>query len=127
MNAIDTNVLIRIVVHDDEIQSRRALNYVKHQGEVFVSLIVLCESVWVLEDCYHLRKEELVHTLETILSTSQFMIESSDVAWMALRNYKNQPIEFSDCLIGALAQFYECKITATFDRKAAKTEYFELI
>lgn len=127
MKAIDTNVLVRIIVRDDEMQARRALKYVKREGEVFISLIVLCETLWVLEDCYNVHKTELSNILETILKTEQFALENSDIAWNALREYVQHTMDYADCLIATIAKYYNCENTGTFDKKAAKSELFELI
>lgn len=127
MNAIDTNVLARIVVEDDEIQARRALNYIQRKHEVFVSLIVLCEFTWVLTDCYEIKKEKLISVIEAILKTNQFIVEDSDIAWAALQSYKRNSLDFADCLIGTLANHRGCEVTGTFDKKAAKCDLFELV
>ncbi len=126
MKAIDTNFLVRILVRDDEIQAHRALAYVQ-QGEVFISQIVLCELVWVLEECYDINKEELISVLESVLKTDQFIIENSDTVWTALGVYRKYSLDFADCLIGVSARQNSCEVTGTFDKKAARCELFELV
>ena len=127
MRAIDTNVLVRILIKDDENQSKKALKYVKKHGEVFISLIVLCETIWVCKDCYDLNKDEIIQVINHILRTDQFIVDYSEVVWSALSEYKRVSIDFADCLIGAIAKFHSYLPVGTFDKKAKKSEYFEHI
>ena len=52
MRGLDTNVLLRLLLRDDEAQARKVRALVErsvHDGEVLhVSLPVLCELTWVL-------------------------------------------------------------------------------
>ena len=61
MTAIDTNVLVRIVVDEpsqpSQVIAARAL--ASDAGEVFVPLVVLVEMVWVLESAYGLCKTDV--------------------------------------------------------------------
>jgi len=127
MNAIDTNVLVRLIVKDNDIQAKKALNYVKRYREVFISAVVLWEAVCVFEACYDIKKAELINVIEKVLSTAQFVFEYSEIIWVALNEYKRSNADFTDCLIGAIAKYNECEKIVTFDRKAAKSTFFELI
>jgi len=127
MIAIDTNVLVRLIVEDNDIQARKALKFLEKHSEAFISAIVICEAAWVLESCYEFKKEVLVNVFENILRVDQFFIEHSEQIWVALNEYKKFNIDFSDCVIAAIAKLNDCDFVATFDKKAAKSQLFELI
>jgi len=127
MKAIDTNVLVRLLVKDNKSQSQKALIYVKKHPGVFISLLVLCETTWVLSSCYNIKKTELCVAIENILSVDEFEVEDSDIVWRSLSEYKKLNIDFSDCLIGVIAKYNNTDIVATFDKKAAKSNLFELL
>jgi predicted nucleic-acid-binding protein len=127
MHAIDTNVLVRIIVKDDETQTLKAKKYVEKLGEVFISLVVLCEFSWVLTSIYELNRSEFSQVIENILKTNQFLIEASDIVWDALHEYKKSNVDFSDCLIGSIAKHHKCTTIATFDKKACRIALFKLI
>lgn len=127
MNAIDTNVLVRIIIQDDEQQTEKALEYVKKNNEVFINHVVLCEFSWVCMACYGLKKVELIRALDNILRTENFIIEASEIVWAALHEYKLVSADFSDCLIGACAHHRGYLRVGTFDKKASKSQFFELI
>jgi len=67
MPGIDTNVLVRFLVRDDEAQFEKARRLIKREvgaGEnVFVNLLVLLETEWVLRSRYFLRKTEIIDAL----------------------------------------------------------------
>ncbi len=50
MIAVDTNVLVRLLVNDPNApeQSQQARELLNAQGEVWVGQIVLIETIWVL-------------------------------------------------------------------------------
>jgi predicted nucleic-acid-binding protein len=63
MLALDTNVLVRFLVADDEVQSARAARLVSRTirdgDHLFVSDVVLCEVVWVLRASYGFGRAEI--------------------------------------------------------------------
>ena len=62
MIAVDTNVLVRILVDDpgQPVQTSAARMLASEAGEVYVPLIVMVETVWVLESGYRLAKDAVV-------------------------------------------------------------------
>lgn len=70
MIAIDTNVLVRLLVDDPNeiIQSRLARQLLIEQGSAWVSSIVLIETIWVLQSRYKLPKEEIISVIEKLTS-----------------------------------------------------------
>ena len=67
MLGIDTNVLVRYLVRDDQSQYERARRLIHREvntGEpVLVSLLVLLEMEWVLRSRYELAKPDIVAVL----------------------------------------------------------------
>jgi predicted nucleic-acid-binding protein len=53
MPAVDTNVLVRLIVRDDPRQVRAAEAFV--QEGAWVSLLALAETTWVLASAYRYR------------------------------------------------------------------------
>jgi predicted nucleic-acid-binding protein len=130
MTGLDTNVLVRYFAQDDRAQSAVAnrvfagLDKV-HQG--FVSLIVLCELVWVLEDLYAMPKPRLVEILRALLEADELAIESKSVAWQAFQRFSAAPLDFADALIAEIGAQAGCEQTLTFDKTAAKSPGFKLL
>lgn len=129
MIGLDTNVLVRYVVQDDPQQSAAATRLIEHKLSAedpgFVTLIGLAELEWVLEDCYKADRRQVATVIEGLLTTKQILVEQSDVAWRALRQWKDSASDLSDALIGELSIAAGCKSVATFDKGASKLAGFE--
>jgi predicted nucleic-acid-binding protein len=123
MIGLDTNILVRYFMQDDEAQVQKvnrlmASLQVKNPG--YVSLVVLLELHWVLKNIYKLDRESLITMTESILRAEEFKVESSDTAWAALRQFQASSADFTDCLIARIAAINGCELTYTFDKGAAK-------
>jgi predicted nucleic-acid-binding protein len=125
MIGLDTNVLIRYLTQDDPKQSATANHFIKksvsHGENLWIGLITLCETVWVLERAYSLSKSEITEVLRSLLSTKQIQFQEKDSVWQALGDFEeSRNVSFSDCLIGRQNLSHECSHTYTFDKEAAK-------
>jgi predicted nucleic-acid-binding protein len=67
-----------------------------------------------------LTKDEICEVLETLLRTKEIIVAHTDIAWKALRIFKEGKADFADCLIERSANEAGCSHATTFDRVAAK-------
>ena len=124
MIAFDSNVLVRhyLTDPDEPKQSEKARRLVGNalaKGyTVYLSQIVLCESVWVFERCYNISRKARIKFLQSVLHDPPFQVESPDQVTKALRQFTETKADFADCLIAANAKANGCKKTLTFDKKA---------
>jgi predicted nucleic-acid-binding protein len=125
---IDTNVLIRFLTRDDETQFERAQKLISreaHAGHpVFISLLVLLETEWVLRSRYKLTKGEILSSFAELLSTVDMRFEDESSIEEALFLWKDSSAQFADCLIGARNRSCGCRVTASFDADASKLPSF---
>jgi predicted nucleic-acid-binding protein len=125
---LDTNVLVRYLVRDDARQAGAAAKLIaRHCSKEQpgrVSLVVLCELVWVLSRAYRYAQPEIGAVVEKLLQTAELDIESADIAWAALRLYRSEGAGFADAVIGLCNQQAGCQLTATFDTAAARLAPF---
>jgi predicted nucleic-acid-binding protein len=123
---LDTNVLARYLVEDDPEQSRRATLLVDRalaEGErLFVTQIVLCELVWVLDSAYGYPRQEIVSVLRDLLRTRQLVIEDLDSTRKALERYAAKGGDFADFLIVERCRRAGCARVASFDGGLGKAE-----
>jgi predicted nucleic-acid-binding protein len=130
MIGLDTNLLIRYIIQDDPKQSKIAERIIEsnctNENPGWISTIVLCEFVWVIQGAYNYSKELIVSILYKLLSTSEIQVESASLVREALKIYEKESLDFSDILIGCLNHSFECSTTYTFDKKAPKNKYFTL-
>jgi len=123
MAAIDTNVLVRVLVLDDRVQHLAALRLIEAAaaaGEtVFVPVSVLLESEWVLRSRYRFTKPQVLDALSQLYSVAALSFDAEQAVGVALHLYGNGKADFADCLHVALACEAGRQPLWTFDKKAA--------
>jgi predicted nucleic-acid-binding protein len=128
MLGIDTNVLVRYLVRDDQQQfekARRLINRELGNGEpVLISLLVLLETEWVLRSRYTLAKAQILLFLSALLDASDLALEDEPSVEHAVFSWKESAADFADCLIDARNQRLGCRATATFDKSALQLAGF---
>jgi predicted nucleic-acid-binding protein len=131
MIGIDTNLLVRLIVNDDERQSLAVERFIRQHSSTedpcYISSIVLVETVWVLESAYGFDRNSVADALDRLLEVEQFDFDSPDEVAAAVDDFRYRGVEFADCLLGRTNLFAGCEHTITFDRKAAKLLGFKLL
>lgn len=125
---VDTNVLVRFLVRDDEAQFEKARKLIKREVAagrgVLVNQLVLLETEWVLRSRYSLPKQLIIQAISGLLDASDVQFEDEAAVEEALFVWKESAADFADCLIGAKNRRLGCRATATFDVKASKLPGF---
>jgi len=115
MNAVDTNVLVRLLARDDARQVARAENFVTTGA--WVSHLVLAETVWVLDSVYKLGRRPIATAVQMLLDHTLIALQEPGIVSAALEHFRNgKTIDFSDCLILEIARSAGHKPLGTFDR-----------
>ena len=124
MPALDTNVLIRYVVQDDEAQltaARRLITKCVSEGSaLFVPVTVTLEFEWVLRASFGYAKDEVMQVLSNLLSAVELTFESERALEVSLQLYREGGADFADCLHVALAAQAGQQPMWTFDKRAGK-------
>ncbi len=119
MRAVDTNVLVRLVVRDDADQVRVADEFVA--GDAWVSHLVLAGTMWVLDAVYERTPEQIATAVDMLRNHQQLTVQDSDVVAAAIERFRKRPsLGFSDCLVLEIARKAGNLPLATFDRHLSK-------
>ena len=128
MLGIDTNVLVRFLLRDEEAQFEKARKLIKREvaagSTVLVNQLVLLETEWVLRSRFSLAKNLIIQAISGLLDASDVRFEDEPAVEEALFIWKDSAADFADCLIGAKNRRLGCRATATFDMKASKLPGF---
>lgn len=65
MVAVDTNILVRLLTQDDELQHQKSLEIFKTQ-DVFIPDTVILETEWVLRFAYKFQPREICEALRKL-------------------------------------------------------------
>ncbi|MGH8134643.1 MAG: PIN domain-containing protein [Steroidobacteraceae bacterium] len=119
MRAVDTNVLVRLVVRDDSEQVHAAEIFTS--GGAWVSHLVLVETTWVLDAVYECTAGQIAAAVERLLNHKDLTLEGADVVVSALEHFRERPtLGFSDCLVLEIARKAGHLPLGTFDRSLAR-------
>jgi predicted nucleic-acid-binding protein len=128
MLGVDTNVLVRYLTRDDQLQYEKARRLMMREADngqpVVVSLLVLLETEWVLRSRYELPKSEIIGAFSALLDTTDLAFEDETSVEQALYSWTESAADFADCLIDARNRRLGCRATATFDGNAQKLPGF---
>ena len=88
MIAVDTNILVRFLVRDDEKQAiavyKRLKRAEQSRESLLVPLLVVLETVWVLKSAYRKSRDEILDALDDLRRMPVFVFERNDVLQTAL-------------------------------------------
>jgi predicted nucleic-acid-binding protein len=121
MRAVDTNVLVRLIVRDSPEQVRIAESFTA--GGAWVSHLVLAEAMWVLDAMYDRTADQIASAIEMLLNHKNLTIQDIEVVTSALEHFRKRPaLGFSDCLVLEIARKAGHLPLGTFDRDLAKLD-----
>jgi len=130
MRGIDTNILVRFLVGDDEFQAGKVYRLFKKaeadKEELFVSLLVVLELVWVLESVYDIARDEILESISDLLLMPILRFEQPSVLQQFVLSARDNNNDLSDLLIAHTAREQGCRSVLTFDKKASRHPLFEL-
>ncbi len=116
--ALDTNVLVRYLTWDDATQSPRAAQAIETAESIFVSPIVLCETVWVLETAYKLNPKDIAKTLRDFVAAAT--VETDRPLAEAGLTQLERGGDFADGVILLEAERAKAAQLVTFDQDFSK-------
>jgi predicted nucleic-acid-binding protein len=131
MKGLDTNILVRFLVGDDEIQAQKVYNLFKKaessKEELFVTMLVVLELIWVLESVYEITRIEILDSVSELLLMAIIRFENQSALQQFTSSAQGNRYDLSDLLIAHSSKLQGCETVLTFDKKASKSNLFELI
>lgn len=128
MIGIDTNILVRALVDDGppSAQAAAARNVLQQQT-VFVSLVTLAETIWVLLRTYKCPKQDVAGVITALIESPDVLVQEQDTVEKALSDQSLHGGDLADHIVARLGFAIGCTTNLTFDRKAAKAPLFTLL
>jgi len=116
--SLDTNVLLRLVVGDDEAQQRTATETVERAELVAISVQALCEFVWVLDRSYRVARPDISVSIRRMLDMRNVVANRPTIeAGLAVFDAGG---DFADGVIAFDGRWLGGETFVSFDRKAVK-------
>jgi predicted nucleic-acid-binding protein len=129
MIGLDTNVVIRYLLQDNPVQSRKARELIDgrltQDDPGFLSVVTVAETAWVLDRGYRFDSAAIAAAVERLLQTEVFVIEHEHEVFTAMIALREGRGSFADMLIAECGRTAGCTATVTFDRKSLRLSGFE--
>ena len=131
MQALDTNLLVRLFVNDDAAQAAKVRSLLdRHAAEdaaFWVADTVLVELAWTLERVYERSRADIAAALQALGSNATLQLESPTAVAQACALYAAGTADFADCLLCTKAGAAGCDRVRSFDRKMRRLPGVELM
>lgn len=113
---IDTNILLRAVLHDDLQQAQIAEKILLSAAVVAFPMPCLCEFVWVLSRSYDFGRAEVAHVVEALCNAPNVAVDRGAVrAGLAALKAGG---DFADAVIAYEGKWLGGETFVSFDKKA---------
>ena len=102
MPALDTNILVRLLVGDDARQLARVRTLIESTADrdesLFVPLTVTLELEWVLRARYGFARDSILMTFVGLLETRELKFQDEASVERAIYFYRSTKADFAECL-----------------------------
>ena len=112
MIAVDTNIIIRLLTHDDARQHKRAYALFTTE-EVFIADTVIMETEWVLRYAYEFTAEAICDSLVKLFGLENVHLPNPQAIAQAIE-WHRVGVDFSDAMHLSCCQ--KCEAIYTFDK-----------
>ena len=116
MVAVDTNIIVRFLTQDDELQYQKSLRLFQTQ-DIFIPDTVILETEWVLRFAYKFKPAEICQALRKLFGLPNVHINNANVVAQSLQ-WHEIGLDFADAF--HLPNSQNHTKLYTFDEKFAK-------
>jgi predicted nucleic-acid-binding protein len=114
--AVDTNVLVRAAVRDDQEQTRAAMRIMARAEMVAIAVSCLCEFAWVLRSVYGYRAPSIARAIRLLLAAEN--VETDRQVAEAGLSMLDAGGDFADGVIAYEGKWLGAETFVSFDKKA---------
>lgn len=115
---VDTNVLVRAAVQDDQEQAVTARRILKEAEPAIIGRHALCEFIWVLRHTYRFHRTEIAAALRNLLNAENIVVDDAAVA--AGMDAMDAGADFADGVIAYEGRWLGGETFVSFDKKAVE-------
>jgi predicted nucleic-acid-binding protein len=113
MIRVDANYILRYLLNDNPEMANIAEQLLLNEA-IFIANEILAEVIYVLLGVYEISKIDISNKLISLINCDTIFTDNESIVIEALNLFKNQNLDFVDCLLCSYSQIDEVK---TFDKK----------
>jgi len=128
MIAVDTNIVARFLLHDDEGQREQATRLLAStRGQALVDDLSIAEIAWILKNRAKANPATIAKAVEALTINEKLRVADTAIVETACTESLKHGFGIADALIGVRNRAAGCETTYTFDKRAARSELFTLV
>ena len=124
---IDTNVLIRHLTGDPPQLAARAAAYLRAASELFLTDLVVAETVYVLESFYEAPRSQIAEAIRALVAVRSIVVIDPPLLLRAVEVYEIDRLDFAEAYLVACAESTGVGRVASFDRSIDRVESVQRI
>ena len=124
---VDTNILVRHLTGDPPEMAARATAYLRCESGLLLTDLVVAETVYVLESFYEATRDQVAHSMRSLLSFDTVICVDSALLLRAIEVYETDRVDFAEAYLVACAETTGVGRVASFDRSLDRVSTVERI
>lgn len=124
---IDTNVLIRHLTGDPPDLAARASAYLQAEPELFLTDLIVAETVYVLESFYEAPRGQVAEAIRSLLALASIVAVDLPLLLRAAEVYERDRLDFAEAYLVACAESTGVGRVASFDRSIDRVPTVERV
>lgn len=113
---VDTNVLVRHLTGDPPEMAARATAYLAAEDDLFLTDLVVAETVYVLESFYEVPRTQIAEAIRSLMALGSVIVVDRGLLLRAVEVYETHRLDFAEAYLVACAESTGVSRVASFDR-----------
>lgn len=128
MIAVDTNIVARFLLSDDEGQRERAMRLLADmRRQALVDDLSLAEIAWILKNRAKATPATIAEAMKALTINEKLRVADVAIVETACAESLKHGFGLADALIGVRNRAAGCETTYTFDKRAARSDLFTMV
>lgn len=124
---VDTNILVRHLTGDPPAMATRATAYLAEASELFLTDLIVAETVYVLESFYEAPGEQVAAAMRSLVSMRSVVTVDPALLLRSIEVHENDRLDFAEAYLVACAESTGVGRVASFDRAIDRVDTVDRI
>jgi len=124
---VDTNVLVRHLTGEPPDMAARATAYLEREQELFLTDLVVAETVYVLESFYEAPREQVAEAVRSLIAFVSVICVDPALLVRSIEVHETARIDFAEAYLVACAESTGVTKIASFDRSLDRVQTVERV
>ena len=113
---VDTNILVRHLTGDPPAMAKRATAFLANQPELYLSDLIVAETVYVLESFYKAPRDQVANAMRSLIAMRSMITVDAALLLRAIEVYEVDRLDFAEAYLVACAETAGIGAIASFDK-----------